>query len=1018
MPANFQTDNKKYTNKSSRVNVNNPDFNPAVDLVSEDELMLIKEHIDKWKDLIEYFRWYPDLFYDLIKPNEGKTIRLGIDQRIMLRCLARFKSTYGVLPRGTGKCVTKDTLLLTTDGIKEIGSVFDYQSDNVETLREIDLDIVNRYGDKEKTFKGVYSGKKPTIRIKTEDGFQIEGTHNHPILVMNEDGDIEFKRLDKIRYGDYVCIRRGDNVWGKSLNIDVTDKIKEWLSQRGENQNRKLRVRDLPIYMTEDVAYFIGLLIGDGCLGFEKQIGFSNIDEEVLDRFFSIAKNVFGVHYIRQSNKNDYYIFDIYLRKYLEYIGLGYVGSWEKEIPQCIMTAPKNIVVKALQGLFDTDGCGEKTGVTYSSVSYKLIHQVQTLMLNFGIVSTVRSKEDRFGHKSFTLGIYGENIEIFNKEIGFLCDKKKQRAILLQEKKHNTNRDIIPFQFGYCRDVYPYVAKDRHCFLYHCGKACDNDMTYYRLRQLLNGNYGDYPHKKHFEELNALHYYYSKVGTIEYDETDVYDIQTEETHSFVANGFVNHNTMLAMMYAFHTCIFYPTVEVALTAQTRENSAKLIKDKYDELLNAFPMLREEIYSAKFSNDVAEVVFHNGSKLCNIANQQSSKGKHVQRGIVDEDNLTNEEIYQDVLEPIFTTVPRVTCGRNGLVDPFELNGQISQLTSAGFRGSAAFFRCLHHYHNMIECKGEYCIGAGWELACHFGRGATKTEILKKQQTMSSVAFDMNYRGVWTGASDNALVSMTKLMDCRNLAEPEFKAQDGFDYVLGVDVARSDKASNNQSAISVLKIIRTQAGKIKEVQLVNLITSEGTLDFSAFATDVKKIDRLFSPKAIVVDENGIGRGLCDFLVKETIDPYTGENLGCLATMNSERIPDDPEAPKKIFCYVAQKYDNESIPNFIDCVETGKLRLLVKKEFSAYVMDDEEFASKAMPFFQTNSFVEEVSNLKLEHLGNNGLRVKQIARKVNKDRYSAVQYPLWYIMKYMDNMVIADENDDLEFLSQFINW
>ena len=53
MPANFQTDNKKYTNKSSRVNVNNPDFNPAVDLVSEDELMLIKEHIDKWKDLIE-----------------------------------------------------------------------------------------------------------------------------------------------------------------------------------------------------------------------------------------------------------------------------------------------------------------------------------------------------------------------------------------------------------------------------------------------------------------------------------------------------------------------------------------------------------------------------------------------------------------------------------------------------------------------------------------------------------------------------------------------------------------------------------------------------------------------------------------------------------------------------------------------------------------------------------------------------------------------------------------------------
>lgn len=578
MPANFQTDNKKYTNKSSRVNVNNPEFNSPVQITSDEELEAIKEHIEKWRDLIEYFRWYPDLFYDLIKPHEGKTIRLGIDQRVMLRCLTRFKTTYGVLPRGTGK------------------------------------------------------------------------------------------------------------------------------------------------------------------------------------------------------------------------------------------------------------------------------------------------------------------------------------------------------------------------------------------------------------------------------------------------------TLLAMMYAFHQCIFYPTVQVALTAQTRENSAKLIKDKYDELLTAFPMLREEIYSAKFGTDYAEINFHNGSKIINIANNQSSKGAHVQRGIVDEDNLTNEEVYQDVLEPIFTTVPRVTCGKLGIVDPFEMNGQISQLTSAGFRGSAAFFRCLHHFRNMLECKGEFCIGAGWELACHFGRGATKEEILKKEKKMSSVAFDMNYRAVWTGASDNALVSMTKLMDCRSLQEPEFEAKDDSDYVIGVDVARSDKASNNQSAISVLKVIRTPMGKIKEVQLVNLLTSEGTLDFGAMACFVKKVARAYCAKAIVIDDNGLGKGLGDFLVKETVDIQTGEKYGCYATMNSERVPDDSDAPKIVFCYMAQKYDNESIPTFIDCVETGKLRLLVKKEFSAYAMEEEEFATKVMPYFQTNCFIEEVSNLKLEHLRNGGLSIRKIVSKVDKDRYSSVQYALWYVMKHMDNTVRVDENEDLEFLAQFV--
>lgn len=580
MPANFQTDNKKYTNKSSRVNVNNPEFNNPVQLVSDDELSAIKEHLKKWEDFVAFYRWYPDLFYDLIKPESGRTIRLGIDQRVIFRCLARFKSTYGVLPRGTGK------------------------------------------------------------------------------------------------------------------------------------------------------------------------------------------------------------------------------------------------------------------------------------------------------------------------------------------------------------------------------------------------------------------------------------------------------TMLAVMNAAHTCIFYPGVQVALTAQTRENSAKLIKDKYDELIVCFPLIKEEIYSVKFSKDTAEIEFHNGSRISNLANNQSSKGAHVQRGIVDEDNLTNEEVYQDVLEPIFTTVPRMTVGRRGLVDPWEMNGQISQLTSAGFRGSSAFFRCLKHFHNMVECKGEICIGAGWELACHFGRGATKNEILKKQETLSSIAFDMNYRGVWTGVADNALVSMNKLMDCRSLSEAEYSAKDEGEYVIGVDVARSDKASNNQTSVAVLKIIRTPTGRIKEVWLVNMETMEGTLDFEAQACEIKKIDKRYKSVAIVSDDNGLSKGTVDALVKNSYDVSTGENLGCLGTMNSERIPDDQNAPKKIFCYLAQKYDNESIPTLIDAIETGKLRLLEKKEITAYTMSDETYADSIMPFFQTNCFVEEVSNLKLEHLNNNGFRLKQVSKKVNKDRVSSVQYALWYIMKYLENKTVENEEEDIEFLAQYIGW
>lgn len=470
-------------------------------------------------------------------------------------------------------------------------------------------------------------------------------------------------------------------------------------------------------------------------------------------------------------------------------------------------------------------------------------------------------------------------------------------------------------------------------------------------------------------------------------------------------------TLTAMMYAFHTCVFYPGVQIALTAQTRENSAKLVSDKYAELIKAFPLLKDEIYSYKFSGDTVEVVFHNGSTITNIAAAQSSKGAHVHRGIVDEDNLTNEEIYLDVLEPIFTTVKRKTVGKACVVDPMEMNGSVSPITSSGFRGSPAFYRCLRHFDNMIALKGEMCLGASWELPCFYGRGATKAEILAKKDRNSAISFAMNYGAEWTGCSDGALVSIAKLMDCRTLVKAEQVGKPEGEYVLGVDIARSDNAGNNQTSVAVLKVIRKSTGRIKEVQLVNMVTVKGTVDFEAQTLLVKKIKKRFNAVMVVFDDNGIGKAEGDLMVREQTDPVTGEVYPCYRIVNSERIPDDPQAEPCVFAYMAQKYDNESIANFMDYVETGKLRLLEKKQMTDYSEED-------MPFLQTDFFVEEVSNLKLKHLNNGGLSIERLVAKMNKDRFSAVQYPLWYIKAYMDKVISDTTEDDEQTLAKLAMW
>lgn len=320
-------------------------------------------------------------------------------------------------------------------------------------------------------------------------------------------------------------------------------------------------------------------------------------------------------------------------------------------------------------------------------------------------------------------------------------------------------------------------------------------------------------------------------------------------------------------------------------------------------------------------------------------------------------------------------------------------------------------------MINLKGEMCVGGSWEMPCFYGRGQSKAEILKKQDETNAVSFDMNYRAVWTGASDGALVSMARLLTCRTLTDAELEGDNQSEYVFSVDVARSDNDNNNQTSIAILKIKRKKTGRVSEVQMPNMITFSGTLNFSAQSVEIKRLAKIYNPVAIVVDDNGLGKGTVDELLKEQIDPLTGENLGCYDTINSERVPEVQGSPKLIFCYNATKYDNKSIPNFISYVETNKLRLLEKKDVNTYNARENDLRSNLMPFIQTDFFVEEVSNLKLKPLNNGGVTIERVTRKLNKDRFSAVQYGLWYIAEFLDN-VIEKPSDDLAVLSQYIMW
>ena len=454
-------------------------------------------------------------------------------------------------------------------------------------------------------------------------------------------------------------------------------------------------------------------------------------------------------------------------------------------------------------------------------------------------------------------------------------------------------------------------------------------------------------------------------------------------------------------------IFYPGIELGLTAQTKENAASLIQDKHNEIMKFWPMLKSEVYKKTFGREKSNVIFASGAYVDNMVNSQSSKGQRRQRISVEESALINKELFDDVLGPV-VEVARHTVGRLGIIDPEELNQQINFFTTSGFRGSDEYERCLGMYKDMRDCKGQIVLGASWLLPCWYGRGSTKSQILKKKADMTTTSFAQNYESKWVGCADNALVDINKLMSCRTLTATAKEGKDGEEYYLGVDVARSQNSQNNKSSVAVVRVKRNKAkNKIRAYEVVNIINIPNILNFSTQAVIVKKIKRLYHARMIVVDGNGLGIGLIDELLKESYDPITGEALGCYNTVNDDNVPEDQDnAEDCVYNLKSQHLQTQIVTNFIDAVDGGKLKLLEKRQLSDFtVAQQEDFDHECAPFFQTDALLEEVANLRLRTLPNGKLTIERIVRKLDKDRVSALIYVLWYINDANRNVGSEDD-------------
>ena len=417
------------------------------------------------------------------------------------------------------------------------------------------------------------------------------------------------------------------------------------------------------------------------------------------------------------------------------------------------------------------------------------------------------------------------------------------------------------------------------------------------------------------------------------------------------------------------------------------------------------------ATKASKNMVEYILKNGSKLDIIAAQQSSRGKRATGGLMEECILIDQTLLNEVIIPTMNVDRRLADGSRQEDEP--VNKSQIYVTTAGWKNSFAYEKLIQLLIQQITEPGSAIVlGGTWRVPV-MEKLLRKSfiEELKLDGTYNDSSFAREYESEWSGDAENAFFSAQMFDKHRVLLQPEYEysgrsTKSAF-YVLGIDVGRKGCTSE----VCVFKVTpQAQGASLKT--LVNLYTWDEE-HFEAQAINIKKLFYKYKARQVVIDANGLGIGLVDFMVKDQIDPETGELLPNFGVSNDEEnfykqfrtadtemdamylIKANAPINTEAHSYVQTQLSSGKIKFLID-ENQAKVKLMSTK--MGQQMDNDKRADYLKHFTLTTILREQMLNLVEENEGVN-IILKQSSRSIKKDKFSAFEYGLYYIQQEEDN-------------------
>ena len=466
-------------------------------------------------------------------------------------------------------------------------------------------------------------------------------------------------------------------------------------------------------------------------------------------------------------------------------------------------------------------------------------------------------------------------------------------------------------------------------------------------------------------------------------------------------------SFLSMMVLMCRAILYPRCKLFITSGGKEQAAGIVKEKVQEICTLIPAFNKEIDWRRGQTlegkDYVKYVFKNGSYFDNIAARESSRGKRRHGGLIEECVGVDGDILSQVIIPTMN-ISRM-CMDGTTHDEETLNKSQIYITTAGYKNTFPYDKLIQLLvWEIIKPEQSIIMGGTWRIPVLIGlQSKSFIQDLKQDGTFNESSFDREYESKWSGTVEDAFFNAEIFDRNRILNQPEYEASGRSSklafYVLAADIGRK----GCDSVICVFKVTpQSQGGATKS--LVNIYTLSDE-HFEDQAIKLKKLYYKYNARQIVIDGNGMGIGLIDYMVKSQTDPDTNETYPDFGVSNDEEgyykkyKTSVTELDAMYILKANAPINTEAHAIARSQLSSGKVKFLIDERIAknklmatkvGQSMKPEQRAEYLKPFTLTSILKEEMMNLREETEGVN-IILKQANRGIRKDKFRAFEYVVY---------------------------